>query len=63
MKTIIFHYRGMVERGANYTWTDGYSQNGPNGSILYPWSTRKECRQEAKQLGTKAVFYRNGKEE
>jgi hypothetical protein len=59
----IYHYRGGVERGARYEWRDGYSQNSAEDLPLYPWSTRSECRAEAKKDGYKAVFYRDGKPE
>lgn len=56
----IYHYRGGIERGARCEWRDGYSAEGEGGGVLYPWSTRGECRSEAKREGFKAVFYRNG---
>lgn len=62
-KEITYHYRGSIERGKNYNWKDGYSQNSPEGLVYYPWNTRAECRREAKNLGGKAVFYRDGKRE
>ena len=58
-----FHYRGGIERGPRYEWRDGYSAEGEGGGVLYPWSTRGECRAEAKADGFKAVFYRDGKRE
>lgn len=60
---IAYHYRGRVERGARYEWRDGYSANSERGEILFPWMTRRECRQDAKRQGGKAVFYRNGERE
>jgi hypothetical protein len=55
-----YHYRGRVERGARYEWKDGYSEYSQSGGVRYPWSTRKECQEEAKRDGFKAVFYRHG---
>jgi hypothetical protein len=64
-KEIIYHYRGGIERGAGgrYVWRDGYSETTPDGGILYPWMTRKECRHDAVVQGGKAVFYHDGKPE
>jgi hypothetical protein len=56
-----YHYRGLIERGWNYQWCEGYSANSSDGFPLYPWCTRRECRAEAKLDGVKAVFYRDGK--
>ena len=53
---IIFYYRGMIERGKNYDWKEGFSANGENGSILYPWATKEECKKEARLQGKKAIF-------
>lgn len=61
-KLIKYHYRGGVERGARYTWKDGYSR-GEDSIVNYPWLTKWECQHEAKQLGGKAVFIRDGKQE
>ena len=56
MKTIIYWHRGLIEKGKNYTWKEGYSANGEGGGALYPWMTKKECRQDAKEQRCKAVF-------
>lgn len=63
MKTrpeIVYHYRGPIERGADYHWTEGYSRNSVEGGILYPWMTKAECRHDAKALGGKATFDEKG---
>lgn len=62
--TITYHYRGQVERPkkangkpiAAYTWREGFSPDGDDGSPQFPWMTRQECRQEAKARGARAVF-------
>ena len=54
---IKYFYRGPIERGKDYTWKDGYSPNTIEGNIIYPWSTKQECRKEAKDcFNCKAVF-------
>ena len=58
-KTITFYYRGMIERGANYDWKEGWSAQSDNDRPLYPWSTQRECQHEAKPQGAKAVFVRD----
>lgn len=55
-KEIVYTYRGHIERGADYHWTDGYSATTDEGHVLYPWMTKQECRQEAKRKGARAVF-------
>lgn len=57
---IIYHYRGQIERGADYHWADGYSRNSVEGGVLYPWMTKRECQTDAKELGGKAVFDEEG---
>jgi hypothetical protein len=59
----IYHFRGGIERGAKYTWRDGYSAEAIGGGEYYPWMTRRECKSEALRDGYKAVFYRDGKPE
>lgn len=64
-KEIIYHYRGPVERGGprgGWFWRDGYSIQGKYGPS-YPWLTKPEARQEAKSMGGRAVFMRDGKRE
>jgi hypothetical protein len=55
-KTITYYYRGEIETGKNYHWVYGYSANGENGGVLYPWWTKKQCQKDAKSKGCKAVF-------
>lgn len=57
-RTIIYYKRGQIERltEGGYAWRDGYSPNGPDGGIIYPWLTKKEARKDAEQQGGKAVF-------
>lgn len=60
-----YHYRGLIERLRIYgrgTWIEGYS-SGDLDIVHYPWIPRRQCRQEAKRDGFKAVFYRNGERE
>ena len=56
--TIVYTYRGQIERGADYHWADGYSETLPSGAILYPWMTKQECRHDAVVHGARAVFAR-----
>jgi len=60
-KTITYFYRGMIERGANYDWKEGFSQDSAEGRALYPWNTKRECQAEAKQQGAQAIFSRDEK--
>jgi hypothetical protein len=55
-KAIVYYYRGMIERGAKYTWQSGYSATSENGGGLYPWKTRRECQKDAEAQGCRAVF-------
>lgn len=55
----IYEYRGQIERGTGkpgYKWVNGYSQVSPDGGVLYPLMTRRECQQDAKARGRKAEF-------
>lgn len=58
--TIIYVYRGLIERGTGrgYKWTEGWSAQTPEGHILYPWMTRRECYRDAATHGAKAIFVR-----
>jgi hypothetical protein len=55
-ETIVYTYRGPIERGARYEWRDGYSATGAGGGILYPWMTKRECQANARSQGKRAVF-------
>ena len=55
-RIIIYHFRGLFERGPRYTWCKGYSADHPEGGVIYPWRTRQECREEARKWGAQAVF-------
>lgn len=57
--TITYYYRGLIERGADYHWTEGWSAQSENNHPLYPWNTKRECQREAKSQGAKAVFVRD----
>lgn len=59
----IYHFRGGVEKGADYKWREGYSETWADGGIVYPWMTRAECRAHAKRSGYQAVFMRDGRRE
>ncbi len=63
VEAIHYHYRGPVEVGHEYDWCDGYSADGPNGGVLYPWQTKRACRADAKAQGKRALFFRNGRRE
>jgi hypothetical protein len=54
---IRYHYRGLIERGRNYDWKEGYSE-GEGQTITYPWMTRRECQSDARKRGARAVFVR-----
>jgi len=56
---LAFYYRGLIERGSDYHWAEGYSED-INGHISYPWATRGECRRYAAKLGKIAFFVRDG---
>lgn len=58
-RIITYYYRGLIERGADYHWTEGYSENSESGHPIYPWSTKRECQRAAKQQDAKAVFVRD----
>lgn len=54
----IYYYRGQIERGADYHWVDGWSENSESGRVTYPWCTRREAQQAEIKRGRKAVFVR-----
>jgi hypothetical protein len=57
-KTVTYFYRGPIEvpvKGS-YRWVDGYSQNSEAGNILYPWESKKEIYNQAKDHGLKIIF-------
>jgi len=58
-KTIVYYFRGNVERGTGkpipYRWHAGYSENSADGSVLYPWMTYTECLADARKRGARAV--------
>jgi hypothetical protein len=59
MKTVTYFYRGKVERGngkPGYDWHNGYSETAADGSVTYPWLTRRECIADAQSQGAKAQF-------
>ena len=60
MNDIVYYFRGDIERWnaarRSYEWKPGYSESGSTGGTLYPWSTKAECRAEAKARGGRAVF-------
>lgn len=59
---VIFTYRGRVERPdgkGGYSWCNGYSET-VDGSVLYPWMTRRECQAQARKQGRRAVFENRG---
>ncbi len=56
-QVITYVYRGRIERGTDYRWCDGYSQDSADGLPTYPWMTRQECIRDAKSKGEKAQFY------
>src|SRR5690606_30781324 len=56
VQTIIYYYRGDIERGPKYEWHRGYSATSESGHVLYPWTTKRACRADAKAQGARAVF-------
>ena len=61
-KPVIRYYlRGRVEvlSGGRYRAAQGYSEQTPDGRPLYPWLTKKECKQAADAIGCRAVFVDN----
>jgi hypothetical protein len=64
METRTYHYRGQIERWRagrrSYVWCDGFSAQGSTGGVEYPWMTKQECRAEARLIGARAVFKREG---
>ena len=54
--TIIYYYRGLIERGRDYRMTEGYSANSDSGAPLYPWMTKKEYIEAARKEGNRAEF-------
>ena len=61
MDSIIYFYRGGVERGTGngYAWRDGYSEAAADGSVTYPWMTARECQVDAHKRGAVAKFENN----
>jgi len=57
-KTITYVYQGLVERGSDYHLVEGYAEITPEGHVLYPWGTYRECQRDARERGAKAVFIR-----
>lgn len=53
----VFYYRGDVERGADYHWVSGYSEQGDAGPC-FPWRTEREIRAEGHTQGFRPVFRR-----
>ena len=53
---IVYTFRGLIERGRDYHWTNGYSATTNTGFVLYPWMTKRECCQDAHSQGKKALF-------
>jgi hypothetical protein len=61
---IVYNYRGLVERGTGgpgYDWREGYSETAPDGGILYPWMTKRECQADARAKDAQAVFMRESR--
>jgi hypothetical protein len=55
--TITYRYRGLMERNrrSRTVQPPGYSQTVA-GSVLCPWMTRRECRDDARRRGAVAYF-------
>lgn len=62
----VYKYRGDIERWNSALrqcdWKRGYSEDGENGGVLYPWNTMSECRGEARRDGVTAKFFNEGDE-
>lgn len=58
---MVYRYRGLVERGVGgrYVWREGFSQTTKDGSVLYPWLTKKEAQADAARFNRKAKFVRD----
>lgn len=59
MKKIRYYYRGPVEVGngkPGYTWVNGYSETAPDGGVMYPLMSKRDCRHDAKCKGATAIF-------
>jgi hypothetical protein len=58
MKTIVYTFRGRVERPyrRGYEWHEAYSETSADGNPLYPWLTKAEARADAKRQGGRATF-------
>ncbi len=59
MKKITYYRRGQIEVGngkPGYSWVEGYSENSPNGGVMYPLMSQRECRHDAKARDAIAVF-------
>ncbi len=62
VKTIVYYYRGYIERAStnrkrlSYRFCYGYSQNTQSDNVVFPWQTRRECQEDARQQGATAVF-------
>jgi len=58
VKRISYYYRGMIEHGTGcgYRWVEGWSAQSSNNLPLYPWMTKRQCQQDAKRQGARAVF-------
>ena len=59
---VTYYRRGMVERwigtgkSRRIVWQSAYSGVGPDGGVLYPWMTIRECRADAQPRGLRVVF-------
>ena len=56
---VTYYFRGQIERGngrGGYVWKDGYSENSPDGRVIFGWNTYRECQAAAKAAGCKAKF-------
>jgi len=57
--TIVYTFRGRIERGngkPGYDWRNGYSETTADGHEIAPWMTFRECQQDAKSKGARAMF-------
>lgn len=63
---LLYKHRGQVERPAirrgkpTYVPHEGYSRDGADGAVMYPWMTRAECQREAHLMGARARFTEDG---
>lgn len=54
--TILYKYRGAVERGSRREMRPAFSPDGESGGVIQPWLTMRECQAQARAEGKRAAF-------